>query len=176
MGRKKKGSALQERINKYLAEYELDEMNTANDMAALTQMCQLELNMQQIQEALENINPLTDSKMLKELHSSLRDANQSWTSLQNELGINKRKRTSESDETPLKYIERLQEQAKKYVEMRFKVLKCKCGQPLAKYFIYVPEKGEAGSIEYESKPVQPYSYTFEVECWKCGGTGIDTNK
>ena len=175
MGRKKKGSALQEKIDKYLETYELDDLNQANDMAALTQMCQLELNIERIQEALDNIEyggkkgTEVDSKKIRELHSAIRDANQNWVTLQTELGINRRKRQSEEDETPLKYIERIQDQGKKFIDARFKKLTCsKCGQLLGKYFFYVTEKGERGSMESETKPVEEYKYTIRHECWKCG--------
>lgn len=171
MGRKRKGQVLQERIDRYMQEYELDELNEANDMAALTQMCQLELNMEQIQEALANMTDLSEnSKKVKDLMSSLRDATQSWTNLQEQLGIARKKRQTESDETPLQYIEKLKEQSKKFLEKRLKTLTCdKCGQVLGKFIFYVNEKGEQGSIESETKPIQPYKYTVRHECWKCGG-------
>ncbi len=171
MGRKRKGQVLQERIDKYLSEYELDELNQANDMAALTNMCQLELAIEQIQEALEGIqNKAEDSKKVKDLMSSLRDATQSWASLQTELGIARKKRQSESDETPLQYIDNLKKDAKKFLDSRLKVLVCdKCGQPLGKFFFYVNDKGEKGSIESETKPVEEYKYTVRHECWKCKG-------
>jgi hypothetical protein len=169
MGRKRKGQVLQERIDKYLAEYELDELNEANDMAALTQMCQLELNMEQIQEALADMKDLEEnSKKVKDLMSSMRDATQSWANLQTELGIARKKRQSESDETPLQYIDNLKKDAKKFIDSRLKVLKCdKCGQPLGKFFFYVNDKGEKGSIESEIKPTEEYKYTVRHECWKC---------
>ena len=183
MGRKRKGSALQDKIDKYLEEYELDDMNQANDMVALTQMCQIELNMENIQEALNSLDYTgkkgkdIDSKKIRELHSALRDANQNWVTLQTELAINRRKRKSEEDETPLKYIERLQSQAKKFIDSRFVKLVCpKCGQLLGKYMVYVTEKGERGSIESKTKEVESYKHTFRCECWKCGGVAEDSNE
>lgn len=174
-GRKRKGQDVQEKIERYLEEYELDELNQANDMAALTQMCQLEVNVERIQEALGKLDygtkkgGIVDSKKIRELHSALRDANQNWVTLQTELGINRKRRQSESDESPLQYVERLQEAAKKFMDSRLLKFKCsKCGQLLGKYFFYVVDKGEKGSIESETKPIEPYKFTIRHECWKCG--------
>jgi len=170
MGRKRKGQEVQDKIEKYLQEYELDELNQANDMAALTQMCQIEINIEQIQKALASIkDPLLDSKKIRELQSASRDANQNWVTLQQELGINRKKRQSDSAESPLAYIERLQEQGKKFLDSRLKKFVCsKCGQVLGKYLFYVVDKGEKGSIESEIKPIEPYKFTIRHECWKCG--------
>jgi len=170
MGRKRKGQEVQEKIEKYLEEYELDELNQANDMAALTHMCQLEVNVEQIQEALSKIkDPLEDSKKIRELQSALRDANQNWVTLQQELGISRKKRQSDSDESPLQYVERLQELGKKFISSRLKKLVCsKCGQVLGKYMFYVTDKGEKGSLESDIKPIEPYKFTVRHECWKCG--------
>lgn len=179
MGRHKKGQALQERIDRYLDEYELDDLNQANDMAALTQMCQLELNMEQIQDALSKVKSkeiIEDSKRIRDLVGALRDATQSWTNLQTELGIARRKRRTESDETPLQYIEKLQEQAKKIIDLRFKKLTCDCGQALGKFMFYVTEKGESGSIESNKKGIVPYKYTVRCECWKCGDIAEISNE
>jgi len=170
MPRKKVNRKLQDKIDTYLDTYELDDMNEANDMVALVQMCQFELNIEQIQTALSSIkNPLEDSKKIKELQGALRDANQNWVTLQTELGINRKKRKSEDDETPLKYIERLQEQAKKIIDSRYRILKCEnCGQVLGKFIVYVQNKGEEGSIDSKTKVIEDYKYTFRCECWKCG--------
>ena len=170
MARKKKGQNLQEKIDRYLIEYELDELNGANDMAALTQMCQIELNIEQIQNALDKIkDPLQESKKIKELQSASKDAHQSWVALQKELGINRARRTSEKDETPLKYIERLQGVAKTFLEKRLVKVYCeKCGQVLGKYLFYVYAKGEEGSIDSKREKVEQYKYTIHFECWKCG--------
>lgn len=178
MGRKPKGFDVQERIERYLEEYELDELNQANDMASLTQMCQIEVNIEQIQKALAKIkDPLEGSKKIKELQGALRDASQTWTTLQTQLGIDRKKRQSEKDESPLKYVERLQELSKKFLSSRLKKLICpKCGQVLGKYFFYVTEKGERGSIESEAKVVEEYKVTVRHECWKCDEMAEDSNE
>jgi hypothetical protein len=169
MGRPRKGADLEEKIQKYTREYELDDLNSANDMASLVQMCQLEINMEQIQDALKMIkDPVVDSKRVRDLHASLKDANTSWTNLQSQLGIDRRKRQSEDEETPLQYIDRLKDSAKKFIEERLITLKCKkCGLPIAKYHIYVKEKGEPGSIAYKGKQVELIKYTIRVECPVC---------
>lgn len=180
MGRKRKGQALQDKIDMYLREYELDELNQANDMAALSQMCQLEINMEQINEALTTIkDPVFDSKKIKDLMSSLRDSTQSWTALQAELGIARKKRQVESDESPLQYVDRLKSQAKKFLENRFTTLECpNCFSVnqdgtenhlvLGKYYFYIGAEGEGGSIESKKTTIREHKYTVRHECWKCG--------
>jgi hypothetical protein len=169
MGRKKKGAnLLQEKLDKYLSEYELDELNEANDMQALLQMCRLELNMEKWSEALETIDPAADAKKVKDLATSVRDATASWVQLQIELGINRRKRQSESDETPLSYIERLKEQATKYINSRYDTLECSdCNLPLARFRIYVTDKGEEGSLASITKSIEVMKFSVEVECPRC---------
>jgi hypothetical protein len=55
MGRKKKGADLQAKLDSYLKTYELDEINSANDMASLIQMCQLEINLSKLNETLDKL-------------------------------------------------------------------------------------------------------------------------
>ena len=169
-GRKKKGSALQERLDKYLQDYELDDLNASNDMRALTQMCRLEVQMEKLNDALDKVkDPAIEFRQIKELTTALRDVTNSWTQLQNELGINRRKRQSEGDETPLTYIERLKEDAKNYLANRLKPVICPtCNLQLAKYIVYITEKGEEGSIASRAKPVEPISFIFKIECPRCG--------
>ena len=169
MGRRKKGSLLQDKIDVYLNEYKLDDLNQSNDMAAL------ELNIEQIQEAIASVKKdevTTKSKMIRDLISSLRDATQAWSSLQDSLGIARKKRHSEDEETPLSYIERLKTESKAILERRLKPMVCKkCGQVLGKYIIYVPQKGEEGSLAFEKKKVEDYKFDISGECWKCGDSG-----
>lgn len=169
MGRKKKNASLQEKIDGYLREYELDDLNQANDMSALTQMCRLEINMEQIQTALEGISdPAANATKVRDLHSALKAAQQSWLSIQTELGINRRKRKEDDDESPVSYIQRIQDQAKKFLDMRLQKLVCpSCGQILGKFMFYVTEQGEGGSIESTTKVVVPYKRSISCECWKC---------
>ncbi len=168
MGRPKKGQAVQDKVDRYLEEYELDDLNQANDMAALVQMCQIEVTMERIYKALDSLKPAEESKKVRELNSALRDANQNWTTLQTQLGIDRKKRVSESDETPLQYVERIQELGRKFMESRLVRLSCpKCGQILGKYIFYITDKGEPGSLESEIKAIEPYKYTVRCECWKC---------
>ncbi len=170
MGRKKKNAALDDKIAKYLQTYELDDLNEANDMAQLMQMCALELNMEQIQRALGEItDPVKEARTIKDLQSSLKDAIASYTTLQGQLGINRSNRQSEADESPLQYIQRIQQLSKKFLDSRLKSISCpKCKQVLMKYLIYVEAKGEDGSIESKTKKPAPYKHTLRVQCWKCG--------
>jgi hypothetical protein len=169
MPRKKKGADVEERVKGYLKEYELDEMNAANDMAALRRMCQYEVDIEQLQDAISGIQDVaTKSKQMRDLHAALKDANSSWVALQQELGIGKSKRQSENEETPLTYIERLKEQSKKFMDVRLKKVVCpNCQQTLGKYYFYVTDKGEPGSIASTIKKIEPYVYSIKIECWKC---------
>ena len=170
MGRRRKNQVLDEKVQRYLAEYELDDLNEANDMASLIEMCRLEITMEKIQDALDKIKDyVVDARKVKDLQSTYKDAVLSYTNLQSQLGINRNSRQSESDESPLQYIQRIQDLSKKFLDSRLKHVVCpSCKQILGKYFFYVNEKGEAGSIYTEKHPIEAYKYTVRIECWKCG--------
>ena len=168
-GRPVKKDAVQEKLDKYLNEYELSDLNEANDLASLNALCRQEVLIEKLQAALDGIKNLeADSRIVKDLNTSLKDSLRSYLDLQVELGINRRKREADNEETPLTYIGRLQDQAKRFLDMRLVTIKCEdCKLPLAKYYIYVREKGERGSIKYGDK-VDPIAYSFSVECPRCG--------
>ncbi len=171
MGRKKKGAELDEKLDKYLSEYELDDLNETNDRQALIQLCRLEVAIDKYTTALNDVdNPLEDSKKIKDLNTSLRDVQNTWIQLQQQLGIDRRKRKSEADESPLLYIARIKQLSKQYIDSRFKVLKCvACSLPVMKYYIYVNESGDRGSIESNSnKPIRVLNHIIKVECPRCG--------
>lgn len=169
-GRKPKGYAVNQKLDTYLKTYELDDLNKANDLASLRQLAQFELIIESIQEELSSMKTVgEDTRRVKDLNTALRDAVNSYTSLQQNLGIDRRKRKSESEETVLSYIDKIKSQAKKMWRARLKVLKCNvCNLPLAKYYIYITEKGEKRSIAAEDKPIEIIKYKFEVECPRCG--------
>ena len=169
MGRKKKGADLQTRLDLYLKDYELDELNKSNDLASLRQMCQLEINIDSMHDHISKIDPSKDSKTYKDIMMSIRDAVNAYTVLQDQLGIARKKRASENEETPLSYIERLKSQAKQIMDRKLKKLICpKCNLVLGKYHVYITRKGEVGAIAYENKPLELIKYNFTVECSKCG--------
>lgn len=177
MARPKKDAAFQEKMAAYLEAYELDELNDANDLASLREMCQLEVTMEQLQEGLKKVkDPVADSQKVNHLTTSLNRVIQSWTQLQDKLGINRSKRESEKDETPRAYIERIQKMAKLFLEKRLKILKCpNCKQELGKYFFYVNDKAEEGSIYASTHPIEPYIFSISKECWKCGHLVTEDN-
>jgi rubredoxin len=176
-GRPRKGQDLQERLDKYLREYELDDLNGANDYASLVQMCRLEVYIEKLQASLDGMKDLsTDTKKVKDLNTALKDSIQAYLNLQDKLGINRSQRVSENDETPLSYIEKLRDQAKRFLDLRFKVVKCpSCSTNLAKYYIYVNEKGEEGSLASAGKPVEHLKHKFTVECPRCGAFAVEGN-
>jgi len=169
MGRKKKGADVQTRLNTYLKDYELDELNKSNDLASLIQMCQLEVNIAKLNDHISKLDPSKDSKIYKDLIMSLRDATNSYTTLQDQLGIARKKRASEGEETPLSYIEKLKSQAKQIVDKKLHMLICpKCSIVLGKYHVYITQRGEPKSLAYKDKPIEQIKYIFTVECSKCG--------
>lgn len=168
MGRKKKGSELEDRLKKYLEIYELDELNSANDLESLRQLCQYEINARKLQERIDSLNPTSQTSEIKNLTQALQTTTQARLDVEKSLGIDRQRRQSESEESPQAYIFRLQSQAKEYMQKRLKVLKCpQCNILLAKYLVYVTEDGEKGAIAYEGKEIKPVSFTFSVECSKC---------
>lgn len=168
-GRKPKGYDLEKKLNTYLETYELDDLNKANDLASLRQLAQFEIIIENLQEELASIKKVgTDTKKIKDLNTALRDAVNSYTNLQTTLGVDRRKRVSEAEESVISYIDKLKDQAKKVLTARLKVLKCKeCNLPIMKYYIYVTEKGEKGSIAETKKPIELIKYNLEVECPRC---------
>ena len=169
-GRKPKGYDLNQKLETYLKTYELDDLNQANDLASLRQLAQYELIIESMQAELTSIKKVgEDTKRIKDLNTALRDAVNSYTSLQDALGIARKKRQSDSEESVLSYIDKLKSQSLKIWKDRLEILKCEnCGLPLMKYYIYIKEKGDQGSIEAEKKPVIPVKYNIAVECTRCG--------
>ena len=169
MGRKKKGATVDERVKKYLEDYELDDLNKANDLASLRQMCQLEISIEKIHASLDKITPHEDAKIHKDLMTSLKDAENAYTTLQTQLAIDRKKRASDSEESPLAYIERLKSISKQFMEKRLLKLICKnCTQLVMKYHIYIYQEGEEGALDRKKKPVRTLPYSIVIECPKCG--------
>jgi len=168
-GRKPKGYELAEKLQTYLETYELDDLNRANDLASLRQLAQFEIIIDNLQVELSAIKTAgADTKRVKDLNTALRDAVNSYTSLQTTLGVDRKKRSSDSEESVISYIDKLKDQSKKFWDSRLKVLKCKeCNLPLMKYYIYVLEKGEPGSMEADNNSPEPIKYSFKVECPRC---------
>ena len=167
MPRKDYSKEIEERLQKYL---ELYEVENPNDIASLRAMCALELSMEKQQQALLSTDAVKYPKKIKDLQSAIRDNANSYAQLQKDLAIDRRKRKSEDDEQSIpEYIKKLQNIGKQFLASRLKELRCdKCGQLLAKYFVYVNSEGaEKGSINSESKPPVDYPFTIRCGCWKC---------
>lgn len=169
-GRKPKNYELNKRLGTYLETYELDDLNKANDLNTLQQLAQFEIIIEKIQKELSDMTDMgVDTKSVKDLNTALRDAVNSYTNLQQTLGIDRKKRKSESEESVIGYIDKLKSQAKKMWDARLKTLKCGgCNLPLMKYYVYIPEKGDRGSILSKEHPVELIKYNVSVECPKCG--------
>lgn len=169
-GRKPKGYELNEKLQTYLETYELDDLNRANDLSSLRQLAQFEIIIENMQAELSSIKSAgVDTKRVKDLSTALRDAVNSYNTLQISLGIDRKKRSSESEESVVSYIDKLKSQAKKFLGARLKTLKCvDCSLPLMRYYVYIKEVGEPGSIAADCVTPKPVRYSFEVECPKCG--------
>lgn len=176
-GRKPKGFELEQKLRTYLETYELDDLNRANDLSSLRQLAQFEIIIENMQAELSSIKSAgVDTKRVKDLSTAIRDAVNSYNALQVSLGIDRKKRSSESEESVVSYLDKLKSQAKKFWSARLKTLKCvDCHLPLMRYYVYVGERGEPGSINAEIKPPEQLKYNFEVECPKCGKM-VSTNE
>lgn len=169
MGRKKKGADLQTKIKQYMSDYELDDLNKSNDEATIRQLCKYELEIERLFDAISKIDAIDNAKSYKDLMSASRDATNAYNSLQVSLGIARKERASDADETPLSYIERLRSQAKQILDKKLKIITCPtCNLVLMKYHIYITEKGEYGAIKWEGKEIPKISYSISIECSNCG--------
>lgn len=169
MGRKKKGADIDDRVQQYLLDYELDDLNKSNDLASLRQMCQLEVNIETMYGSLKFALKEGDAKKIKDLTTAYKDSINAYTTLQTQLAIDRKKRASESEETPLSYIDKLKSQAKNIIDKRLKKLSCPaCKVVIMKYHIYVLEKGDVGAIVFDKKKMELIRYSIQVECPKCG--------
>jgi len=176
-GRKPKGYEIEQKLNTYLETYEVDDLNRANDLASLRQLAQEEIIIEKLQSELAALKSVgADTKKVKDLSTAIRDHVNSYTNLQTTLGVDRRKRQSESEESVISYIDKLKDQAKKVLNSRLRILRCKdCNLPIMKYYIYITEKGEKGSIAVEKKPIELIKYNFDVECPRCGKM-VNTNE
>ncbi len=177
MGRKPKGYEVKAKLETYLDTYELDDLNRANDLASLRQLAHFEIIIENLQSELSSIKSSgSDTKRVKDLNAALRDAVNSYTSLQTTLGIDRKKRSSEAEESVISYIDKLKDQAKKFWSFRLSSLKCEdCNLTLAKYYVYVKERGEPGSLSAEKEEPEKVRYSLEVECPRCNKL-VSTNE
>jgi hypothetical protein len=162
---------IEERLSKYL---ELYEVSNPNDIESLRAMIRLEIGIERQQKALLRIDPLKNPKQVKDIQSSIRDATNSYTELQRELNIDRRKRVSEDEEDSVpKYIERLKKHGQKFLDTRTEQIVCpKCGQWLGRLWMPVKLNGvEPGSIGEGRNPPRYLKYAVIIECWKCEESG-----
>jgi hypothetical protein len=155
-------------------DYDLGDINQSNDAESLRQLCFIDIRIERIHNALAQSSAGTDPKKWRSLTSSLKDLTNASSTIQNDLGIVRRKRMVQEDvETPLKYIETLKEQAKNIIDKRLKKLICPaCNQLIMKYHKYVMEDGERGAIALKGKQARLLSMLIRVECPKCYSTVV----
>ena len=162
---------IENRIQEYLKIYELDDLNKANDYTALSQMVSYEVQLEGIDEAISklDVEDKEYARTIKNLQMAKRDATQSFLSFQEKLGVDRRKRKGEDEETPLTYVEWLRESAPKFINKLLKILYCpECNIDLAKFYVYVTENTTKGSIKASVEGVRKLNYNFEAECPQCG--------
>ena len=159
-------------VTEKITEYEkVYDVSAPNDKENVKNLVELELERERLSNALRKISPAKNPRMVKAIHDSLKDVNESYLNLTKELDISRSKRSSEDeDNTPKKDIERNQKVAETMLDKRMKVITCpSCGQVLCKYFITIEDNqiAEPGSITYDKNKTQPMKYTLRVQCWKC---------
>lgn len=171
---RKRIAKLEERMERYLQDYDLDDVNKSNDLESLKQLCLLDMRIEKIHDALSRVGAGIDPQKWRSLTTSLKDLTNSSSTIQNDLGIvRKKRRDSEEQETALKYIDRLKEQAKTFIDRRLKRIVCpNCNVLFCKYHFYVREDGEPGAIAWEGKELRLLPFLIKAECPKCHATVI----
>ncbi len=172
---------IENKIQGYLKEYEPDDLNQTNDLAALRNLATLEVNVERLQRALLNIDIAKEPKQASQIQGAIKDNLQSWNAVQVELNINRKKRKTEGNDyntNPKLYADFLREQAPKLLDRRLKKLICPtCNVLLGKWAMHVElDSAEPGSIEAEKHPPVPMKRTVRMECWKCRKMIEDSNE
>jgi hypothetical protein len=166
--RKSTEQIVQEKIDAYSKVYEIE---NPNDLESVKSLVSLEIERERLTNALKKISPSKNPRDLKALHEALADVNNSYLRLQQELGVSRRKRTSEDESsTPKKEWEDVKQIAKHYANRDNKKLVCpECGEVLGHYYFYIEDNNDAepGSIASETSRPQPMKYTVRIQCWKC---------
>ena len=166
---RKKYDSVETRLAKYKLDYDLSDVNQSNDLESIKQLCSLDLRLEKLHDSLKNVNAIKDANKYKSLSAALRDLTNSSSTLSTNLGIIRKKRREQNEtEDAFKYIQELKEQAKTIIDKRLLKLICPCGIILAKYHIFITEKGERGAIEWAGKEIPKIAYRLEVECSRCG--------
>ena len=163
----KRKKRFQDKLDEYLQTYEVDSLNMANDMASLRQLVNLDIINEDI---AEKIHTTDDPKQKRQLITALKDSTNAFVSLQDQLGLARKKRESESDENPRTHIQKIQEQVGKIMDKRLTKVKCDCDLVVAKYLRYFPMDGpDPGSIAYEQlkEPPRELKFTVRFECPRC---------
>ena len=165
---RKRYLSVQQRLENYLKDYNLEDVNKSNDLSTLTQLCQLELKIEQLNDGLSRTNAESNSSKWRSLTSSLKDLTNASVALQESAGLNRKKRIiDEERETVVDYIETLRKQAKTIIDKRLKKIVCPCNQVIGKYHFYILEDGEVGAIAWKDKPLRKMPFMIKAECSKC---------
>lgn len=135
--------AYNDRIARKYQEYEenfdLEGINAANDRALLNILINQEVIVESLQTQMSTIviqgGVLSgDASDLKKLADLLRDATSTITSIQKTLGIDRKARRSEQEESPADYVKRLLESAKNFSDKKIKKLYCpRCNIMVGRY-------------------------------------------
>lgn len=132
-----------DRIDRKFKEYEenfdLDGINAANDRALLNILINQEVIVESLQEQMStmviNGGVLTgDAGDLKKLADLLRDATQTITSIQKTLGIDRKARRAEQEESPADYVKKLLSASRSFADKKIKKLYCpRCKVMVGRY-------------------------------------------
>jgi hypothetical protein len=140
-------------------EYGLD-MNDSNDIDALRQLVQHQLQLENINAQIldlqkREVMDMEDSRLLKNLGDYQRTLVTSITELQDRLGITRKVRKEKQIDDIPQYIKALQKKSKEFWEGKTLKVSCeKCSIEYVRIWVNFPNLTKLKNIE--------------VECWKCG--------
>lgn len=147
---------IKERLQQYMKDYKIEDMNESNDRTLLMILIRSELLLDDLQFQLQSVavegDLIASASELKKIFDLVRDMTGQVTQVQKTLNIDRKSRTASAEESPAEYIRQLKRNAKNFLDQR--AIK-----------VYCPDcKVMAGRIY----PVHGHTaFTFEVQCSQC---------
>jgi RNase P subunit RPR2 len=144
------------RLRLYGEQFNIEDLNDANDRSLLHIMIKTELMIDDLQAQIQTLiddNPVENATNIKKLADLLRDATNTITTLQRTLGIDRKSRRNENVDSPADYIKTLKSAAKEFVDKRLIRVYC----PNCKILVA------------RIAPVHKHTaFTLSVQCNQCG--------
>lgn len=150
---------MQERVNDrfeaYRKDYDIDNLNSSNDLALLRTLIQSEIVLEDLQarlfELLRDGDLIESASEIKKLSDLTRDIVLQNMKIQETLGIDRRSRKT-SEESPIDYIRKLKVAANNFISKRMTRIYCqKCNVMVARF---APVHAHTG-------------YELKVQCSQC---------